>query len=63
MRYQFPNVAFIFCAFAVFIGIGTQVTVYQLDKATAQQCISHDWPKDAHQVHMAWCAANQYPTN
>jgi len=34
MRYQFPNVAFIFCAFAVFIGIGTQVTVYQLDANT-----------------------------
>ena len=63
MRHQFLNVAYILCAFAVLIGIGTQVTVYQLDKATAQQCASHDWPKSAHEVHMDWCAANGYSTN
>jgi hypothetical protein len=63
MRYQFPNVAPVICGFAVLIGIGTQVTMHQLDKATAQQCASHDWPKDAHEVHMAWCAANGYETN
>jgi hypothetical protein len=63
MRYQFPNVASVICGFAVLIGIGTQVTLHQLDKATAQQCASHDWPKAAHQVHMDWCAANSYSTN
>ena len=43
---------------AAIIGIGTQVTVHQLDKATAHQCINHDWPADAHNIHLAWCAAN-----
>ena len=60
---SFSTVAPVICGFAVLIGIGTQVTVHQLDKATAHQCASHDWPKDAHQVHMDWCAANSYPTN
>jgi hypothetical protein len=63
MRYQFPNVATVICGFAVLIGIVTQVTVHQLDKATAQQCASHDWPKQAHDIHMDWCAANSYPTH
>jgi hypothetical protein len=49
--------------FALLIGIGTQVTVHKLDEATAQQCATHDWPKAAHNVHMAWCAANNYKTN
>jgi len=44
-------------------GIASQVTVHQLDKATAQQCSTHAWPADKHQVHMAWCAANGYRTN
>ena len=49
--------------FALLIGIGTQVAVHKLDEATAQQCATHDWPVTAHQVHMAWCAANNYKTN
>ena len=53
----------LFVGFALLIGIGTQVTVHNLDEATAQQCATHDWPKDAHNVHMAWCAANDYKTN
>ena len=36
--------------------------VNKLDKATALQCRTHDWPKAAHQVHMDWCKANNYPT-
>jgi hypothetical protein len=48
---------------ATFIGIGTQITIHKLDKATAHQCINHDWPTDAHEIHLAWCAANNYPTN
>ena len=39
------------------------VGVNQLDKATAKQCLAHDWPAEKHQVHMTWCAANNYPTN
>ena len=36
--------------------------VSKLDKATATQCRTHDWPVEAHQVHMDWCKANNYPT-
>jgi hypothetical protein len=37
--------------------------VQALDKATAQQCRTHAWPQAAHQIHMDWCAANNYKTN
>jgi len=63
MKYQFPDVAPIICGAAILVGISTQVTIHQLDQATAKQCASHDWPKQAHEVHMAWCAANGYKTN
>jgi hypothetical protein len=59
----FNQLATAVCGVAVLIGIGTQVTIYQLDKATAQQCANHDWPKEAHDIHMDWCAANGYSTN
>ena len=48
---------------ASIMGIGSQITIHQLDKATAHQCINHDWPTEAHDIHLAWCAANNYPTN
>lgn len=38
------------------------VGVDKLDKATAHQCVHHDWPAKAHQVHMTWCNANGYAT-
>jgi hypothetical protein len=60
---SFNQVATAVCGIAVLVGIGTQVTVYTLDKATAHQCANHDWPKQAHDIHMDWCAANSYPTN
>ena len=34
-----------------------------LERATAKQCLEHDWPAAAHQVHMDWCADNGYATN
>jgi hypothetical protein len=37
--------------------------VQALNKATAQQCITHDWPQATHQIHMDWCADNGYATN
>ena len=43
--------------------LSAAVGVNQLDKATAKQCLTHDWPADKHQVHMDWCADNNYPTN
>ena len=36
--------------------------VNRLDKATALQCRTHDWPVSAHKVHMDWCADNGYAT-
>jgi hypothetical protein len=36
--------------------------VARLDKATATQCRTHDWPASAHKVHMDWCKSNGYIT-
>ena len=36
--------------------------VARLDKATATQCRTHDWPESAHKVHMNWCKTNGYTT-
>ena len=49
--------------FGVIATVGTQISVHHLEAATATQCKNHDWPVKAHQVHMAWCAANNYKTN
>jgi hypothetical protein len=38
------HIASIVIAAATIMGIGTQVTIHQLDKATAKQCINHEWP-------------------
>jgi hypothetical protein len=54
--------SYIFVA-GVIMTVGTQLSVQKLEAATATQCMQHDWPVKAHQVHMAWCAANNYPTN
>jgi len=36
---------------------------HHLDEATAQQCKAQAWPTEAHEVHMAFCAKEGYPTN
>jgi hypothetical protein len=36
------------------------VAGYLIDKATAKQCINHDWPREADQIHRDWCIANGY---
>ena len=54
--------AHIFVVSVVF-AVSTQVTVQRLETATAAQCMQHDWPVKAHELHMAWCAANNYPTH
>jgi hypothetical protein len=43
--------------------VATQISVQKLESATAIQCMQHDWPAKAHEIHMAWCAANNYKTN
>ena len=36
------------------------VGVDQLDKATAHQCLTHDWPADKAVATSKWCVANGY---
>ena len=45
---------------AFVMGIGGQIVIHQLDKATAHQCRTHDWPKEADQIHRDWCIGNGY---
>ena len=40
--------------------IAGPVTGYFIAKATAEQCRTHDWPKDADQIHRDWCVGNGY---
>jgi len=46
-------------AFGLGILVGP-VAGYFIDKATAKQCLNHDWPKEANQIHRDWCIANGY---
>ena len=36
--------------------------VAEIEEATAQQCRTHDWPADAHDVHIEWCEVEGYST-
>ena len=56
------NVATVYVGFIVMLCITAQVSTHYLNKATAQQCRTHDWPIAAHKVHMDWCADNGYAT-
>ncbi len=40
-----------------------QGAVNQLDQATAQQCLTRDWPAYQHAAHMDFCTSYGYPTN
>jgi len=60
-----PNkvVALLFAPVAVWIGataLLATVGVDQLDKATAHQCLTHDWPADKAVATSKWCVANGY---
>ncbi len=46
-------------AFAMGI-IAGPVAGYFIDRATTKQCLTHDWPKEADQIHRDWCVANGY---
>ena len=35
-------------------------SVHTLDKQTAEQCITHDWPADSHALHVNWCRTAGY---
>ena len=56
----------LFALIILFLGfqiVSAVAVLPALEKATAQQCMNHDWPVHAHQIHMDWCADNNYPTN
>jgi len=45
------------------LGIQLVSAVYvlpNLERAVEQQCRTHDWPKEADQLHRDWCVANGY---
>ena len=45
---------------AAIMGIGGQAVIHFVDKATAHQCITHDWPKEHDTLHRNWCMTNGY---
>ena len=53
---------FVVASFIGGVALITQGAIQRLDAATAHQCITRDWPADAHAVHMEWCEDNNYPT-
>jgi len=56
------NKVYAFVLVCALVLIGSQISVTALDAATTKQCKNHDWPVNANDIHMAWCAANSYPT-
>jgi hypothetical protein len=63
MKITIQTVGITLAIYGAITFMALQFFVPALDRATAQQCQQHDWPANAHQVHMTWCAANNYPTN
>lgn len=47
-------------ALVVMTGVGTAIGAARLDRATAKQCATADWPKAADDVHRDWCRSNGY---
>ena len=45
---------------ALTFGVGSYLGVKQLDAAVKQQCLTHDWPAQADQIHKDWCVDNGY---
>ncbi|NBS70045.1 hypothetical protein EBT31_14205 [bacterium] len=45
---------------AIIMGVGSQVMLHNIDKATAKQCANHDWPKAADSIHKEWCVTHGY---
>ena len=55
------NVAALIIVQAFGLGIlAGPVAAYFIDKATTKQCLAHDWPKEADQIHRDWCITNGY---
>jgi hypothetical protein len=60
---SYATMAKVFVGFVATMAIVCHLGVQALDKATAEQCKTHAWSQAAHQIHMDWCAANNYKTN
>jgi hypothetical protein len=60
---SYATMAKVFVGFVATMAIVCHLGVQALDKATAEQCKTHAWPQAAHQIHMDWCATNNYKTN
>ena len=60
---NYRTFSFIVTGVVATMAIVCHLGVQALDKATAEQCKTHAWPQDAHQIHMDWCADNGYATN
>ena len=57
------RIQFVGCGVALLlsiVGIGAQVGTARLEQAVRQQCVTHDWPNEAHEAHIDWCSANGY---
>jgi len=63
MKVTYQTVGLTLLTYGVFVFIALQFAVPVLDRATAVQCKNHAWPANAHQIHIDWCAANNYSTN
>jgi hypothetical protein len=42
------------------VGIIGQISIHMLDMAAAKQCLTHDWPATADQIHKEWCVYSGY---
>ena len=61
MKVSFPVALTAFIAVPLAIQVVSAVAVLPaLEKATAHQCKTHDWPEHSHQVHMDFCAEYGY---
>jgi len=45
---------------ALCIGALSYTTLQSLEAATRKQCLQHDWPVHADQLHKDWCLDNGY---
>jgi len=64
MKVSFPVALTAFIAVPLAIQVVSAVAVLPaLEKATTEQCKTHDWPAHQHAAHMDFCTSNGYPTN
>jgi len=61
--FSFASIAAFFTIKSIaFIAVASNGFLASLDKATAHQCRTHDWPADTHNIHIEWCEFEGYST-